>query len=201
MRARVVPAVVASTVLALSVLPGCTADEAPPRPAAAASPTVAPSLGAASAAKSAAGPGPKMDKLERPVAKRLAAQIGRQGLTLSSLDCPAWDGTVPEQMTCRAYVDDLVVPVKVDLRAAVQGKAVSFDAELAGGVIATQRLEETLAEQGGSAPDCGEVRAYPAEVGLEIVCRITRDDQERYVVATVSDRSGRVMISDYEPAS
>ncbi len=194
MRARVVVAVVV-----LVAATGCTADDPAPRPAAAASPTVAPSLGAPVAATRAAAPDTEMDELERPVAKRLAAQVGRQGLSLSSLDCPAWDGTVPEQMTCQAHIDGLVVRVRVHLKAAVQGKAVSFDAELASGVIATQRLEETLAEPGGAAPDCGTTRAYPAEVGLKIVCRVTRDAADQYVVATVSDRSGRVMISDYEP--
>ena len=53
-------------------------------------------------------PSRAMDSLEKPVHARLAAQIAGQGLTLTYLDCPHWDGTVPQRMTCRGYVDGLV---------------------------------------------------------------------------------------------
>ena len=142
-----------------------------------------------------------MDDLERPVHARLAAQLAGQGLTLDYLACPRWRGRVPVRLTCKGYVDGLVAPVAVHLRAAVAGKAVGFDARLLDGVISTRRLERTLARQGGREADCGRTPAYPAEVGLRVVCRVTRAGGRRYVVATVTDRSGAVMISDYRPRS
>jgi len=141
-----------------------------------------------------------MDRLEKPMAERLARQVARQGLTLSYLDCPRWDGAVPSRMRCRGYVDGLVADVRVLLRAAVDGRAVSFDAQLADGVIATRNLEGTLRTQGWSAADCGDVAAYPARLGSTIVCRVSRRDDKRYVVATVHSRAGAVVIADYRRA-
>jgi hypothetical protein len=146
-------------------------------------------------------PSTPMDSLERPVHARLAAQIAGQGLTLTYLDCPHWDGTVPRRLTCRGYVDGLVARVAVHLKAAVQGKAVSFDARLLGGVIATRKLESTLRRQGWKEADCGGRAAYPAETGARIVCHVRRPADDRYVVATVTDRSGAVMITDYRSGS
>ena len=164
-----------------------------------ASPPPAPSLGAA-APSTTPPPTRPMDGLERQVAHRLAEQVAPQGLTLSYLDCPRWTGRVPVRITCRAYVDGLVTKVRVHLRAAVQGKAVGFYADLADGVIATRRLEDILKGQGASDVSCGHVAAYPAVVGTRIVCRERRGGATRYVVATVSNRSGRVMIADYRSA-
>ena len=138
-----------------------------------------------------------MDRLERPVAVQLARQVARQGLTLEYLDCPRWDGTVPSTMSCRAYVDGLRTGVDVVFTRAVQGKAVGFDARLARGVIATRNLERTLRGEGWASADCGEVPAYPARSGSEIVCRVTRAGRAHYVVATVKDRAGAVTIADY----
>jgi len=142
-----------------------------------------------------------MDDLERPVHRRLAAQVAGQGLTLTYLDCPRWDGSVPARMVCKGYVDGLVARVAVHLRAAVNGKAVGFDARLLDGVIATRKLERTLRRQGWSRAECGDVPAYPARVGIRIVCHVHRSGDDRYVVATVSDRSGAVMIADYRPGT
>jgi hypothetical protein len=89
----------------------------------------------------------------------------------------------------------------VHLEAAVQGKAVGFDARLLDGVIATRKLERTLRGQGWNEADCGDRSAYPAEVGSRIVCHVWRPADDRYVVATVSDRSGAVMIADYRSTS
>lgn len=138
-----------------------------------------------------------MNRLERPVAERLAEQIAHQGLTLEYLDCPRWDSSVPSRMTCRAYVDGILVAVRVHLKAAVEGKAVSFDASLEDGVIATRNLEGTLRGQGWSVADCGRVAAYPAHAGDRIVCRVQRSGDRRYVVATVTNRSGAVTITGY----
>jgi hypothetical protein len=139
-----------------------------------------------------------MNKLERPVAERLAAQVSGQGLSLTYLDCPHWGGRVPMRIVCRAYLDGVVAKVRVHLRAAVAGKAVSFDAALAQGVIATRKLEQTLRAQGWTRADCGARAAYAAVVGTSIVCRVQRKGQERYLVARVTDPDGRVMIGDYK---
>src|SRR3954452_4384398 len=169
-------------------------------PAPAASAEQAPSLGA-SAPESKAPPHKPMDGLERQVAERLARQVAPQGLTLGYLDCPHWSARVPVRISCRAYVDGVVAAVRVRLRAAVQGKAVGFDADLANGVIATRRLEQILQRQGARDAYCGKVAAYPAVRGTRIVCRERRDGSTRYVVATVASSSGRVMVADYRGAT
>jgi hypothetical protein len=140
-----------------------------------------------------------MDKLERQVHERLASQIAGQGLTLTYLDCSHWEGQVPQRLICRGFVDGLVARVAVQLKAAVAGRAISFDAWLLDGVIATRNLESTLRRQGWTTADCGDVPAYPARVGSRIVCHVQKPSDERYVVATVADRSGTVMIRDYRP--
>jgi hypothetical protein len=148
-----------------------------------------------------ADPTAEMDGLERPVHERLASQIAGQGLTLTYLDCPRWDKSVPSRMVCRGYVDGLVARVAVHLKAAVEGRAVSFDARLLDGVIATHNLVSTLHEKGWDRVDCGDVPAYPSRVGSRIVCHVQRPSDDRYVVATVSARNGAVMIRDYKDAS
>jgi hypothetical protein len=193
----VVPAVLAAVLLA-----GCHGS---PRPTSAPSPSAAgstspPVVGGETPPERTA-PARPMNGLEKPVRARLASQVAGQGLTLTYLACPRWDGTVPRRMVCRAYVDGLVARVAVRLRAAVEGTAVGFDADLLDGVIATRKLEGTLRRQGWAEADCGSRAAYPAEVGARIVCHVRRPADDRYVVATVSDRSGAVMITDYRPAS
>lgn len=142
-------------------------------------------------------PAHAMNSLERPMAVQLARQVARQGLTLEYLDCPRWDGSVPSAMACHGYVDGLPVGVDVRLTRPVRGKAVGFDARLARGVIATRNLERTIVGRRGGRADCGDVPAYPARRGSRIVCRVTRGSSTTYVVATVRDRSGAVMIADY----
>lgn len=198
MRAQSVLRRATVAVAAVVLLAGCShqraADLADGSPSRAAAPS--PKLGG-DAAGQRPPPRHPMDSLEKPVADRLARQVARQGLTLTYLDCPHWDGAVPSRMICRGYVDGLVAKVRVLLRAAVAGRAVSFDARLGDGVIATRNLEGTLRRKGWSVADCGDVAAYPARVGSEIVCRVTRTGEKRYVVATVSGRAGAVMIADY----
>lgn len=137
-----------------------------------------------------------MNRLERPVAARLARQVAQQGLTLSYLDCPHWGGAVPSRMTCRGFVDGVVAQVHVHLRTAVAGR-LGFDARLGDGVIATRTLETTLRGKGWRAADCGDTPAYPARVGSRIVCRVTGPTKRRYVVVTVSSSAGGVEISGY----
>ena len=182
--------------LLLVPLAGCDGDPAA-RSTPSETPAAAPSvLGGPRSAEASPPTGP-MNDLERPVRDRLAAQIKGQGLTLTYLDCPAWDHEVPTRMVCKGYVDGLVARVSVHLQAAVEGKAVGFDARLLDGVIATRKLERTLRGDGWSRADCGTTPAYPAEVGSRIVCHVSKAGDDRYVVATVSDRSGAVMIGDY----
>jgi hypothetical protein len=199
-RAAVLP--VAAVLAVLLLVAGCT-DGAPARsasaPGASGGGTPAPRLGGR-LPRATPAPRQAMDRLERPVALRLARQVAHEGLTLSYLDCPRWDGKVPSAMTCRGYLDGLVGVVRVDLRAAVRGRAVSFDARLVHGVIATRVLERTLAGQGRTRADCGDAAAYPAHVGDRIVCRVTRGAVSRYVVATVADRAGEVTIAAYPGA-
>ncbi len=205
MRARLgLAPMLASLAVATALLAGCdgtssgSAQDPPSSPAG----TLAhPPVVGGDAPREQQPPDRPMDSLEKPVHARLAAQIAGQGLTLAYLDCPRWDGTVPRRMTCRGYVDGLVARVGVHLEAAVAGKAVGFDARLLDGVIATRKLEQTLRGQGWTEADCGGRAAYPARVGSRIVCHVHRPADDRYVVATVSDRAGAVMIADYRPTT
>ena len=183
---------------AATLLTGCHHEPAA-RPAADPSSQGTPVLGGHVAAHRP--PDRRMNQLERPVRERLADQVAGQGLTLTYLDCPPWDGTVPRRMTCTAYVDGVLARVAVHLKAAVEGRAVSFDARLLDGVIATHNLVSTLHEKGWDRVDCGDVPAYPSRVGSRIVCHVQRPSDDRYVVATVSARNGAVMIRDYKDAS
>lgn len=202
-RSLLVPRVVIPLVVLAVVVPlgGCsdgrTADDAAPT----SSSTAVPVLGG-DVPERHAPPRRAMDRLEKPVAEQLARQIAGEGLTLAYLDCPRWDGEIPDRMTCRAYVDGLVAQARVLLKAAAPGRAVSFDAWLADGLIATDTLEGTLRRHGWQRVDCGDVTAYPAEVGTTVVCRVQRGatGRKRYVVATATDRRGAVTIADYRPA-
>jgi hypothetical protein len=138
-----------------------------------------------------------MDRLERPVAQRLARRVAGEGLSLTYLDCPRWDGHMPTHLTCRGYLDGVVGRVEVSLHAPVRGHAVDFEARLAGGVVATRTLEETLREKGLRRPDCGRIPAYPARVGLQVVCRVGPPGFVRYVVARVRDGDGTVLVTAY----
>jgi hypothetical protein len=189
----------AAAALVLLLLLGVGCSDAPSRERPAAGRTEAPAVGGAVPVRHVP-PRTAMNRLERPVAERLAAQIADQGLTLEYLDCPRWDSTVPSRMTCRAYVDGVVASVLVHLKA-VAGRSVSFDARLGDGVIATRNLENTLHDQGWSVADCGDVMAYPARAGDTIVCRVQRPGDRRYVVATITDRSGAVTITGYRSGS
>jgi hypothetical protein len=186
--------------LVTALVSGCSADapahSTPTAGAARGTPAATPTLGGATPQRRQP-PRTAMNALERPVAQRLGAQIAGQGLTLQYLDCPHWDSRVPSRMTCQAYVDGLVASVLVRLRGVVAGKAVSFDAELGPGVVATRNLEQTLRAHGWTGADCGDVPAYPARVGDRIVCRVERPGVRRYVAATITGRSGAVTITDY----
>jgi hypothetical protein len=137
-----------------------------------------------------------MDRLERTVADRLAARLEREGLRLEYVDCPPWDGTVPLAVFCDGYVDGVVGEVEVRLADGGDGR-VEFDAELTTGVVATSRLVRRLEQEGWTGVDCGPRAAHPARPGLRIVCRVHEDGAVHHVVATVTDRYGRVSIEDY----
>ncbi|MGA8209681.1 MAG: hypothetical protein WB441_09225 [Nocardioidaceae bacterium] len=145
-------------------------------------------------------PATAMDRLEAPVARRLAGRLAEDGLRLEYLECPRWDRTVPSRMRCRGYVNGLLARVMVDLHRSGPGRAVGFDAEMTAGVIATRSLHRTLDDQRWQHADCGPHPAYPATVGLTIVCRAERDGAERYLVVTVRSTTGAVAVSPYQGA-
>jgi len=58
-------------------------------------------------------------------------------------------------------------------------------------------VERRLREDGYTAIDCGKKPAYPAVVGSEVVCKVSKDGAQKYVVATVLEGSRTVQISDY----
>jgi hypothetical protein len=190
--------VVAVLVVALLLLAGCT-DEPARGAKDGATSGPAPELGGPEPAWQQP-PRREMDRLEKPVASRLARQISAQGLTLVYLDCPRWDGTVPRTLTCRGYVDGVVTDVRLLLKAAVDGKVVGFDARLGPGLVATQKLEEILRRQGWADVDCGDLAVYPATVGTRIVCKVERGRKRSYVAATVRSHAGAVTIADYAGA-
>lgn len=171
----------------VSVLAACgdqgTTDRRPAAPGAAApTPSVTPAV--------------PMDRLERPVAERLAPRLERDGLALDYVDCPPWTGAVPLTMVCDGYVEGVVGEVEVRLSEGEDGR-VEFDASLTEGVVATSRLVRRLEREGWRRVDCGPHRAYPAQLGLRIVCRVHADGTADYVVATVRNRRGEVRIEDY----
>ena len=91
-----------------------------------------------------------MGPLAQPVYDRLAAQVARQGLTLTYLDCPHWDGAVPARMTCWGYVDGLVARVGVHLRGRRRGQG--------------RRLRRPAARRRHRHP---QARGHPATAGLD----------------------------------
>lgn len=137
-----------------------------------------------------------MDHLEQPVADRLAGQVRDEGLTLEHVSCPPWGGAVPTALDCAGFVDGVVGDVRVELTPGADGE-VEFDAWLGGGVVATAKLVDRLHEEGFADVRCGDVPAYPARVGLRLVCRVRDDAGTAYLVATVTDRDGSVEIEDY----
>lgn len=141
-------------------------------------------------------PGEPMDRLEKPVAERLAPRLEREGLTLEYVDCPTWTGDVPDDVHCEGYVDGIVGEVEVRLTRGERG-AVEFDARLGEGIVATSRLVRRLEHEGWNAVDCGPTPAYPARTGLRITCRVHEGGTASYVVATVTDRRGEVQIEEY----
>lgn len=196
MHARPAALLLVATVTGALLLSGCSGSPADPAAVGSSQGAVARRLGGPVPVRHAAPTRP-MDRLERPVAARLAREVAHLGLRLDYLDCPHWNGRLPGTMTCRAYLDGLVGQVRVRLAATVAGRAVEFDARMTSGVIATRTLEETLWDQGWTRAACGSVPAYPARPGTRIICRVTRDAATRYVVATVTSRAGAVAIADY----
>ncbi len=202
-RVRVVLVAVWSTAAVL-LLAACSA--ATDRDAAADASGPAPRVGGP-AWTPRASPTGTMSSMERQVAERLSRRMAAQGLTLTHLDCPAWDRVLPGSMRCRGYLAGLPVAVRVHLQAGQAGEAgeagergeagVGFDARVTTGMVATRRLEETLAAQHWRDPDCGDRPVYPARIGLAVVCRALRSGEPHYLVATVSDLRGRVTIAAY----
>lgn len=178
----------ASLLVLGSLTSGCADD---PDPAASRAPVPGgPSLAAATP------PATPMDDVERPVAHRLAPGLRDDGLDLEYVECPAWSGTLPSTLHCRAYVDGVVGAVTVELSRGHGGDPV-FDAWLDHGLVATESLVDRLEARGYLEVDCGQVPAYPARTGTRIVCEVHGDPATSHVVATVTDSLGHVRIEDY----
>lgn len=140
-------------------------------------------------------PSKPMNDLERPIAAQLRSDVRSQGLRLSYLDCPQWDGKAPQRMTCKAYLNGVTAPVRVRLTRSTT--RVNFDAELGNGVLSTAKLVRQLNRDGYNKVDCGNRAAYPAKKGLELICSVDEGGKREYLVATVLNRLGAVSISDY----
>lgn len=137
-----------------------------------------------------------MGRLERPIAASLAAKARAEGLTLDYLACPTWDRAMPHRLRCTGYFDGVKAPVLVRI-ATVAGGSVAFDAEIGNGVVSTRNLVRHLHRHGFTDVDCGDRAAYPSRTGLRVVCAVSRNGSRKYVVATVTNGSGAVAISDY----
>jgi hypothetical protein len=99
-------------------------------------------------------------------------------------------------MTCRGYIAGLTAGIRVRL-SRLTGGAVSFQARLSNGLIATAELERELRSDGFHDVDCGNAPAYPSVVGTKVTCAVAKDGHHRFVVATVTSRSGGVEIRGY----
>lgn len=188
---------VAAALLALCGCTGGGARDAPRAASSAGSPSGPhPTPGGQATVRPEAQPTQPMDDLEKPIARRLASQVAGQGLKLDYLNCPRWDRKVPGDLHCVGFFDGVRAAVRVRLRAMHSG-AVSFEATLQRGIVATHALVDRLRRMGYRRVDCGDAPAYPASVGSRLVCAVSRDGRRSYVVATVTDRSGAVMIRGY----
>lgn len=140
-------------------------------------------------------PAQPMDLAEKAIAAKLSHELRGQDLSVEYLDCPASDRTTPKTMTCRGYVDGVAADVRVRLMGPPE--SLRFDARLGKGIVATSNLVRRLAAEGYHQIDCGERSAYQTVVGHQIVCSVTRNDNQKHVVATVTTDGGEVEISDY----
>jgi hypothetical protein len=197
MSARVVPAVL----VVLLVASGCSdtgsgrAADDPSAPVSGSSSRPTPTPGG-QLPQPVTPPSAPMDDLEQAVAARLGQQVAREQLDLQYVACPRWRGRAPRQLTCRGYLDGVSAAIHVRLHR-LTGGAVSFKARLGRGLIATAKLERQLRADGFRAVDCGQAPAYPSVVGSHVVCEVTRNGDPRFVVATVTSRSGAVEITGY----
>ncbi len=141
-------------------------------------------------------PSRKMTRVERTIAADLSSRLSEQELSVSHLDCPDFDDAQkPEKVTCQGYVDGVVAGVSVTLWGPPAN--LQYDARLDRGILATANLVRRLAVEGYHQIDCGHRSAYRSIVGDQIICAVTKNDRQKYVVATVTTNSGEVEISDY----
>ena len=188
--ARLVATALVLPVLALG-LAGCTSDQ--PRTAAHLA-RATPTPGGPSTAPDPAPVGP-MSPLEQAVAARLRGVARHHGLLLQHLRCPAWDHRMPGRVRCTGWFSGVRADVQVRLTR-VAGGSLLFDAWIGDGVVATRQLVRRLEQRGATDVDCGATAAYPARVGLRIVCAGGPVAHRHYWVATVTDTSGSVRIVD-----
>lgn len=181
----VIGAVVATVVVAALLLTGC----APASP-----PGTEPVAGGPTPTRETP-PAAPMDGVERSVTEVLAARVRDDGLTLQYLSCPDWHRRLPAGLTCTGWFDGVQGTVAVRLHAG-RNHSVVYDATLTRGVVATNLLVARLLEDGYVDVDCGTRPAYPATVGENVVCLVTRDGEHGHVVATVTDPDGSVVMTE-----
>lgn len=176
------------------LLAACGGTDPGPRPADAA-PTDPPTVGANRPAATATPPAGRMDRWERHIAARLDRRLRDDGLRLDHLSCPRWRAHASATVTCDAYLHGVRAEVVVVVRP--DGDGMDYDARIVGGVVATRALERQVLDAGYRRVDCGEVAAYPADVGLEVLCSC-RDATggPALVVARVTDWGGSVEIAE-----
>ena len=184
-----------AALLAPVLAAGCQGGTGPGASGAASPAPPPPRLGGPSF-RPAPAPGTPMDRLERPIAARLADKAAREGLTLGYLACPKWDGGMPRRLRCHGWFDGVKAPVLVHI-GTVAGRSITFDARIGPGVVATHNLVDQLRGRGYSHVDCGRQAAYRSRVGLRIVCSVQAHGRRSYVVAVVRNGSGAVAIHDY----
>jgi len=188
--ARLVATVLVLPTLALGAV-ACSSD--PPRAAAHLARST-PTPGGPSTAPDVA-PTEPMSPLEQAVSARLRGVARQHGLRLEHLRCPAWDHRMPGRVRCAGWFSGVRADVLVRLTR-VTGGSLLFDAWIGDGVVATRQLVRRLEQRGQADVDCGNVPAYPARVGLRIVCASGPVGQRHYWAATVTNRSGAVRIVD-----
>ena len=172
--------------MALLGFTGCSDDSTDPK----ADP---PKLGGVS--PTSVAPDGRMSDLEKQVARRLDREVAHHALDLDFLRCPPWDGSLPATLTCEGWFNSVPGTVEVTLHRGHDGE-VAFDASLSGGVVATAMLVADLESRGYADVDCGQVSAYPTDVGSAITCAVTSKGARRYLVATIVDEHGGVTLSD-----
>ncbi|HET6626476.1 MAG TPA: hypothetical protein VFG63_08795 [Nocardioidaceae bacterium] len=140
-------------------------------------------------------PARPMRMVERTIAEDLSGRLVEEDLSVDYLDCPDLREDRPVKVVCDGYIDGVLADVRVRLWGPADDRR--YDARLGTDILVTANLVSRLAAEGYHRIDCGDRPAYPTVVGDRIVCSVTRHREQRYVVALVTTKSGKVRISDF----